>query len=83
MRQRFSFSTIYELPFGKGKPFVNSNHLGQAVLGGWQLTGIVTAQTGFTVYSNSELRSDQHRHHRVPQSHRDWHTEQPDRAGLV
>jgi hypothetical protein len=46
VRQRFSFSTIYELPFGKGKALVNSNRLGQAVLGGWQLTGIVTAQTG-------------------------------------
>ncbi|HZR57620.1 MAG TPA: TonB-dependent receptor, partial [Terriglobales bacterium] len=39
---------IYELPFGHGK------HLGgdwngpvNAVLGGWQLTGIVTAKTGF------------------------------------
>jgi hypothetical protein len=49
VRQRFAFSTIYEFPFGKGKPFVNSNRLGEAILGGWQLTGIVTAQTGLPI----------------------------------
>ena len=49
VRQRFALSTIYELPFGKGKPFVNSNRLGAAILGGWQLTGILTAQTGLPV----------------------------------
>lgn len=49
VRQRFSFATVYELPFGKGRPFVNSNRLGQAVLGGWQLTGIFSAQTGLPI----------------------------------
>jgi hypothetical protein len=49
VRQRFSFSTVYELPFGKGKPFLNGNSLGNAVLGGWQLTAIVSAQTGLPI----------------------------------
>jgi outer membrane receptor protein involved in Fe transport len=46
IRQRFVLSSVYELPFGKGKPFLNSSHIGNLVLGGWQLTGIFTAQTG-------------------------------------
>ena len=49
VRQRLALSTIYELPFGKGKPFLNSSRLGGAVLGGWQLTGILTAQTGLPI----------------------------------
>jgi hypothetical protein len=49
VRQRFSFSTVYQLPFGKGKALVNSNRIGEAILGGWQLTGIVSAQTGLPI----------------------------------
>jgi hypothetical protein len=47
MRHRFVFSTMYELPFGSGKKFgANWNRALQATLGGWQLNGIVTMQTG-------------------------------------
>jgi hypothetical protein len=49
VRNRFAFSTIYELPFGKGKPLVNNNRLGETILGGWQLTGIFTAQSGLPI----------------------------------
>lgn len=49
VRNRFAFSTIYELPFGKGKPLLNNNRLGEAILGGWQLTGIFTAQSGLPI----------------------------------
>ena len=45
-RQRFVLSSVYELPFGKGKPFLNSNRFASAALGGWQLSGIFTTQTG-------------------------------------
>jgi hypothetical protein len=41
VRQRFVLSSVYELPFGKGKP-----RFAGAVLGGWQLSGIFTKQTG-------------------------------------
>ena len=43
----------YELPFGKGKAHVTSG-FGSMLLGGWQLNGIFTAQSGnpFTVGSN-------------------------------
>lgn len=54
IRQRFVTSVVYELPFGKGKPLANSNRPAGAVLGGWQLSGIFSTQTGqpFTVTSN-------------------------------
>ena len=47
VRHRFVFSSIYELPFGKGKLFGKdaSGALNQ-VIGNWQLATIVTASTG-------------------------------------
>ena len=44
----------YELPFGRGRKFANGSHRAvDAVIGGWQLTGTLVAQSGrpFTVYS--------------------------------
>jgi len=51
---RFSMSGFYELPFGKGKLFFsNANRLADAVLGGWQIEGVYTYQSGFPVtFSN-------------------------------
>ncbi|MGA8593253.1 MAG: TonB-dependent receptor [Bryobacteraceae bacterium] len=46
----FTFSPGYELPFGKGKPFLNNGGLGAAVLGNWQVNGIFSARSG-TVYT--------------------------------
>jgi hypothetical protein len=46
VRQRFVLSSVYELPFGKGKPLLNTSRFAGAVLGGWQLSGIFTKQTG-------------------------------------
>ena len=41
---------IIELPFGKGKRFAGSAHgLGEAVLGGWQLSGLARWTSGFPV----------------------------------
>lgn len=53
---RFVTSNLYELPFGKGKRFLANNAVGNAVLGGWQLSTIVTMQTGTpaTVISGSD-----------------------------
>jgi len=47
IRQRFVGSLIYELPFGKGKPFLSStpSWVNQLV-GGWQLNFIPTFQSG-------------------------------------
>ena len=42
----FVASAGYELPFGKGKQFL-SGGIGGAILGGWQLNGIVSLEDGF------------------------------------
>lgn len=45
--QRFTFSPVYQLPFGRGRRFLaNANSLTEAVLGGWETTGILTLQSG-------------------------------------
>jgi len=48
VRQYFTTNAIYELPFGKGKPFAQDG-MGAAVFGGWELAGIATARTGLPV----------------------------------
>ena len=46
--QRLVTSFTYELPFGKGKPFLGSaSRLTDGLVGGWSLGGIVTFQSGF------------------------------------
>ena len=48
VRQRFVFSGIYDLPFGRGRRFAsNTPAFANAVIGGWQLNGIWSAQTGY------------------------------------
>ena len=42
------FSTVYELPFGKGKKFAgNANKFVNGVVGGWRIGVIQTYQSGF------------------------------------
>jgi hypothetical protein len=52
--QRFVASYVYELPFGKGKPALQSG-IGAAFLGGWRTSGIFTYYSGrpFTLTSGS------------------------------
>ena len=45
LRQSFVASTIYDLPFGTGRRWLRSGPTAW-VLGGWQLGGILTLQTG-------------------------------------
>jgi len=45
-RHRVVSSILYELPFGEGKPYMQSG-VGSAILGGWQLTNIVSLSSGF------------------------------------
>jgi len=55
IRQVFTFGSIYELPFGKGKQFgSNWSTAKDDILGGWQWNNIVTLQTGtpFDLYIN-------------------------------
>jgi hypothetical protein len=47
---RVAVSGIYELPFGKGKPFgANTNAVVSRLIGGWQISGIYTFQSGAPV----------------------------------
>jgi len=59
----FVQSYVYQLPFGKGKHFLNSAPQGlDKIVGGWQLEGILTVMTGtpFTVtYSSTYLNLSQ------------------------
>jgi len=43
---RLVTSLLYELPFGRGKAFLNRGGVVNAVAGGWQVTTIFTAQSG-------------------------------------
>lgn len=54
-RQRLTFNALYELPFGKGRQFLNDNAVADAVVGGWSANAMFTAQSGnfFTVYPNN------------------------------
>jgi hypothetical protein len=51
IRHRFVLSSVYELPFGKGRAWLHQGGMTGLFLGGWQINGIVAAQTGspFTV----------------------------------
>ena len=46
LRHRLTASYLWELPFGKGRAFMNRGGLLNLVLGGWQTNGILTVQTG-------------------------------------
>ena len=47
---RLVASLLYELPFGKGKPLLNRGEIFNPVVGGWQTSAIVTAQSGRPLY---------------------------------
>jgi Carboxypeptidase regulatory-like domain len=46
MRHRLTLSYLWELPFGKGKRYLNQSGPADWVLGGWQVNGILTIQSG-------------------------------------
>jgi hypothetical protein len=48
IRNRLAGNFSYALPFGKGKSLLsNVNRVANALVGGWQINGILTAQSGF------------------------------------
>jgi Carboxypeptidase regulatory-like domain len=50
LRHRFTLSYLYELPVGRGRRFLgNAGGVTDAFLGGWQVAGITTAQSGEAV----------------------------------
>jgi len=53
--QAFTFSSVYDLPFGKNKRFVNHGGLASVVIGGWQVNGVTSVISGspYTVSQGS------------------------------
>jgi hypothetical protein len=43
---RVVVSGIWELPFGRGKRWVNTHNVADKIVGGWQLQGVYTGQAG-------------------------------------
>ncbi len=48
-RHRFVTSALWDLPFGKGRKFGIENPVANALAGGWQVSSILTLQTGFPI----------------------------------
>jgi outer membrane receptor protein involved in Fe transport len=57
MNQNLIANAIYELPFGRGKTFLNNGGLMDAVVGGWKLAAIASFHSGpwLTLGSNQSL----------------------------
>jgi len=45
-RHRFVTSVVYDLPFGKGRKFLNQG-IASKMIGGWELNSIITVGSGF------------------------------------
>jgi hypothetical protein len=52
VRDAFKGYAVYQLPVGKGRPFLNHNMLADEVIGGWQVSGTLYLSTGspYSVY---------------------------------
>jgi hypothetical protein len=46
LRHRFVTAALWEMPFGKGRRWMNHGGLLNHVFGGWQLSGVTSLQTG-------------------------------------
>jgi len=59
IRQSLKTSLVYQLPFGKGRTFLNHNRLLDPAIGGWQVSVISINQSGnpFTVTYNGPNNS--------------------------
>lgn len=57
IRRQWAFSAAYELPFGKGKAWLNRGGVVHALTGGWQLASLVTIRSGipFTVVTSGGI----------------------------
>jgi hypothetical protein len=55
-QHRFVFSSVYQLPFGKGQRFLNREGALDYIFGRWQASGILTLQSGkpFTILSGTD-----------------------------
>jgi hypothetical protein len=57
VRHRFSFASVWDLPFGRGRTYLNGISRGvDLLIGGWQVNTDITIQSGppYTVLANGE-----------------------------
>jgi len=54
---RIAINYQYELPFGKGRPYLNRGGVWNLVLGGWGLNGITSAQSGLPISISSSANT--------------------------
>lgn len=78
VRHRYVLSYVYDLPFGKGKRFAPGSSVVDAFVSGWQMTGILTMQTGrpFTVTTGTDQAATGDNTSR-PNIIGDWRVENP------
>ena len=57
--KNFEQSFTYELPFGRGHAHFNSG-VGDAVLGGWKVTGVISLLSGLPFYRQCQSRHAQY-----------------------
>jgi hypothetical protein len=59
VRNAFKGSVVYQLPFGRGRKFLNTNAVVDALVGGWQTSGTLVLQSGqpFTVTMSDKTAS--------------------------
>jgi len=58
VRHRFTFSSLYQLPFGNGRRWLSrTNPVVNGLLGGWELTALTSFQTGFPITPQSGIDS--------------------------
>jgi hypothetical protein len=74
-------SLVYELPFGRGKAFLNGiNGAGESVLGGWQVSLINTAQGGTPFNLTFTPNSAQQVSQQISATYRGANEYRPDRV---
>src|SRR5262249_34451598 len=50
IRQSFNLTALYDLPFGRGKKFMqNAPRIAEKAFGGWQLGSVVNARSGVPI----------------------------------
>ncbi|MFN0106553.1 MAG: carboxypeptidase regulatory-like domain-containing protein [Bryobacteraceae bacterium] len=56
IRHRFTMTSVYDIPVGRGKKYLSDNWLG-AVVGNWSLGGIMTLQSGEPFTVNTQVNN--------------------------
>ncbi|MFN2501984.1 MAG: hypothetical protein ABR530_08235, partial [Pyrinomonadaceae bacterium] len=49
IKHTFNFNGLYQFPFGKGRRWMNNNSLGNYLLGGWDISGILAIRSGVPI----------------------------------